>query len=125
VQMRTQDNILDVLVGEQLSAVSFVQDYVELHFDGRALTAYTTPVVSIGIDSARWGEPGYRDMLCGRIAHIVRSAVATEGEQISIELDDDSVIFISLRYEHYAEGQVEAAMFVDSITNPELLAVWN
>ena len=34
----------DILIGEQLSAVSFVQDYVEFHFDGPVLRALTNPI---------------------------------------------------------------------------------
>lgn len=36
---------LQCLIGEQLSAVVFVQDYVQLQFDGYQLTTYTTPLV--------------------------------------------------------------------------------
>jgi hypothetical protein len=117
------NELLTVIKGEQLSAVTFVQDYVQLHFDGPVLTAFTAPVVTAGNTALRWGEPGYRDMLCGRIAHIVRDAFVEEGDQIRVEFDDDSVISISLRYEDFAEGQAEAATFADDLR--KRWEVWN
>jgi hypothetical protein len=117
------NELLSVIKGEQLSAVTFVLNYVQLHFDGPILTAFTTPIVKAGDTSLVWEDPGYRDMLCGRIAHIVHDAFVAEGDQIRVEFDDNSVITISLRHEDLAEGQVEAAMFWDDLRNQ--WEVWN
>jgi hypothetical protein len=45
---QTEEQSLQVIVGAQLSAVTFVQDYVQLHFDGPRLTAFSHPVVRLG-----------------------------------------------------------------------------
>jgi len=39
------------LIGEQLSSVEFVQDYLQLHFDGRTITAYVWPKVFVNIET--------------------------------------------------------------------------
>jgi hypothetical protein len=52
---------LSVLLGRQLSAVEFVQDYLQLRFDGPCLTAITHPRVSVGNRWWEWGISGYRD----------------------------------------------------------------
>jgi hypothetical protein len=40
-------NPLELLEGTQLSSVEFVQDYVQLRFDGPTLTAVTPPRVCV------------------------------------------------------------------------------
>jgi hypothetical protein len=57
------------LVDEQLSAVCFVQDYLQLEFDGYKLTTYTTPRVET--DPNEWlayEDDQYKNRLCGFIA---------------------------------------------------------
>ena len=103
------NGILRSIVGEQLSSVEFVQDYVQLHFDGRTLTAYTRPTVATGEDHSAWGQPGFRDALCERIARTVCSVAVSTGQEIRIAFDDGSSVAISLRPEDYSGP--EAAMF--------------
>jgi hypothetical protein len=109
---------LDILIGEQMSAVVFVRDYVQLVFDGPGLTAVTPPVVEVGQASSRWGDPGYRDKLCELIGKTVRHAQIVDTEEITIKFDDDSSIRISLRPEDYITA--EAAIF----SHGERLWVW-
>jgi hypothetical protein len=110
---------LKTIVGEQLSAVVFVQDYVQLQFDGSVLTAITCPTVSVREIRSEWGMPGYRDMLCERIGKIVRAVSVAEEQEILIEFDDASVISISLKPEDYRAA--EAAIFYNG---PEEWVVW-
>ena len=56
------------LVGEQLSAVSFVMDYLQLQFDPYLLIVLTPLAVHTGERSYRLGDSAYRDALCERIA---------------------------------------------------------
>ena len=65
---QTEEKSLQVIVGEQLSAVTFVQDYVQLHFDGPRLTVFSHAVVISGDKTFHWGKPGFRDALCNSIA---------------------------------------------------------
>ena len=57
------------LVGEQLSAVCFVQDYLQLEFDGYKLTTYTTPLVETRPNEWRtYKHEQYKNELCRFIA---------------------------------------------------------
>ncbi|HSC78013.1 MAG TPA: hypothetical protein VLB32_05565 [Candidatus Acidoferrales bacterium] len=91
--------VLDAIVGEQLSSVEFVQDYVQLHFDGPSIIAYVWPVVEVGGKAYRFGDSSYRDVLCGWIAHRIPTAFVVEEEELKIEFDDGAALSISLRPE--------------------------
>lgn len=105
----TSTQPLAVLVGCQLSSVEFVQDYLQLRFDGPCLTAVTHPKVYVENTWFVWGTPGYRDRLCERIGKMVSTASVVESQAICIEFDDKSCIAISLRPEDYRAA--EAAIF--------------
>ena len=103
--------MLEELVGEQLSAVTFVQDYLQLAFDGPVLTAVTWPVVTTGERKLRIGERDYRDELCARIARLVKSATCSD-EEIRLSFDDGALFSISLRVEDLEGRSAESATYV-------------
>jgi hypothetical protein len=109
-------DFLKLILGAQLSSVEFVMDYVQLHFDGPTLTVYFWPVVKRNGNISRFGEPDYRDELCGRIGHKVVSAFLREDEAIDITFDDRAEIHISLRPEDVARLP-EAGYFNPDIHN--------
>jgi hypothetical protein len=88
------------VVGEYLSAVTFVMDYVQLDFNGVCLTALTLPTVQASGRNWVAADQGWRDQLCERIGVIVRSA-STNAEEIGIDFDDGSRISVSLRAQDY------------------------
>ena len=98
---QTEEKSLQVIIGAQLSAVTFVQDYIQLHFDGPRLTVFSHPVVIRGEQTFHWGTPGFRDALCSGIAQQVRAARLAYRESICIELTDGSAIHISLKDADY------------------------
>ena len=61
------------LEGEQLGAVTFVQDYLQLDFDGRGFSVFMPVSVEAGGATIRSGDPQFRNALCGQIAKLVRS----------------------------------------------------
>ena len=73
-----------VIIGEQLSAIAFVQDYVQLHFDGPRLTIFYHAVFRLGDQTFPGGKPGFRDALCNNIAKKVTEARVAYGDNISI-----------------------------------------
>lgn len=91
---------ISALIDQQLSSVEFVQDYLQLHFDGPLLTLYAWPQVadSEGIAVA-FGEPGYRDALCSVIAEDVVKAELNDGDALTVEFENGTVIALSLREE--------------------------
>lgn len=98
------------IVGEQLSAVTFVMDYVQLAFNGPMINAYTWPTVYVGDRAFRLGDPTYRDELCARVGIDV-VAVRVPRDVIEIAFGDGSTIRISPRAEDMREGVPEAAEF--------------
>ena len=94
---QTEEKSLQMLIGGQLSAVTFVQDYLQLHFDGPRLTVFSHAVVMRGSMILHWGKPGFRDALCNNIAKKVTAAQVTYGESIAIRFADGSTIQISLK----------------------------
>ena len=100
---------LSMLIGRQLSSVEFVQDYLQLRFDGPCLTAITHPRVRVGQLWWEWGKPGYRDQLCDRIGKVVTKAVISEGQEVRLVFDDGTCILISLSPDDYRAA--EAVIF--------------
>jgi len=97
----SESTVLDQLVGEQLSAVTFVQDYLQLWFDGPGLNITNPLTVSSENGQIVSWEKGFRDLLCGQIAKIVSSVVWTEGVAIEIFFTDESSLSVSLRSDDY------------------------
>jgi hypothetical protein len=91
---------LKKLVGCALSSVTFVADYVQFAFNGPGLTAYTSPIVRVGSQLFEWGQPGYRDALCGQIDHRVER-VEIDNHHVAIFFECSSAISISLLDKDY------------------------
>lgn len=62
------------LAGSELSAVCFVRNYVEFHFDGPVLRFLAPPVVSSQGRTFEFPEEGSRDALCALIGQTVEQA---------------------------------------------------
>jgi hypothetical protein len=88
------------IAGRSLSAVAFVQDYLQFQFDGPCLTALTPPVFRMGAGVVLPGNVGYRDALCSAIGVEVASVRVTD-EEVQIEFVNSSSICVSLRAEDY------------------------
>ena len=101
---------LDILVGEQLSAVSFVQDYVEFHFDGPVLRALRNPLVQTPHGRWQFPWPGSRDALCEPIGRDVLSVRFETGARIQLELEGGYQLTIPLDLASYRGP--EAAHFI-------------
>jgi hypothetical protein len=90
---------LQFLVGEPLNAVSFVMDYVELHFNGSYVRCLAPPVVERGGRVGRFPEPGSRDALCTLIGAEVRAIRAVDGGELRVEFSDGALVTVSLSHE--------------------------
>lgn len=91
---------LTTLHNEQLTAVEFVEVFLQLRFTDALLTLYVWPDVADadGI-SVAFGEPGYRDALCSVIGESVTIAELNEGRSLTIEFENGTVLALSLREE--------------------------
>ena len=91
--------------GEEVSAVAFVRDYVEFHFDGLVLRVFTDPQVTLaGGTVVRFPEPGSRDVLCALIDATVQAVRFDEDNAIEIELGPHGLLRVSLAPANVAEA---------------------
>jgi hypothetical protein len=107
---------LEDVIGEEVSGVAFVRDYVELHFDSPILGLLQKATIRSDGHEAVWPGACSRDMLCGLIGKAVASVVASS-ETISIVLADGSEVGCSQSGAH-----AEFAHFVPGIDEP--IQVW-
>lgn len=98
----SESDILNELIGEKLSAVTFVQDYLQLWFDGPGLNVMNPiTVLAENRQIASW-EKGFRDLLCGQIAKTISSVVWNEGEGFELTFSDESILSVSLKPDDYS-----------------------
>lgn len=84
-------NLVNTLVGQFLTGVVFVMDYVQLQLDGSIITFSTNP--SVISDDARleFGDRDYRNALCELIGSQVSAISADPSGKIAIEFGDSRV----------------------------------
>ena len=99
---------LSRIVGEPLTAVMFVMDYLKLQFEESVLTILTSILVRTGDKSYQLGDMTWRDSLCDRITHIVSDLSLAE-DRLQISFDDGSNFLIALKDE--ARAGNEALLF--------------
>ena len=87
------------ILGQELVAVEFVQDFVQLRFEGPLFTLYAWPHVLLQDFSLAFGQPEYRNALCAQIGEMVAKAELKELDSLTIEFESGTVIALSLREE--------------------------
>jgi hypothetical protein len=93
---------LSAIVGQELSAVEFVQDYLQLRFDGPTLALFVWPEVFREEGSYAYGEPEFRNFLCALLAEHVTAATLEEDEALEIEFESGVILRATLRSEEIA-----------------------
>jgi hypothetical protein len=90
------------IIGEQLSAVTFVMDYLQLQFNPPpTINVYTPLTVRCGDVVVISGDDQFRNKICEQIAKIVKSVEIKDEEAFLIVFEDASEISISLKPEDY------------------------
>ncbi|HEY0975844.1 MAG TPA: hypothetical protein VGE21_00120 [Flavobacteriales bacterium] len=99
------EELLQELHGEQLSAVTFVQNHLQLWFDGPGINI-TNPltVLTESVSVTSW-QPGFRDALCAQITKIVAETEIRDGEAFIIRFKDGSLLSVSLRHQDYTSPE--------------------
>jgi hypothetical protein len=92
---------LQTIVGEKLSAITFVLDYWQLQFDGPSINALTRLEVSADGDKLRDGDDQFRNLVCGQIGKVVSRVAFKQPEAFEITFEDQSSISISLKWDDY------------------------
>jgi hypothetical protein len=122
-------DFLDQIVGEKLSAITFVMDYYQFQFDGPMFNVLTPVSVASAAGGAVSGDDQFRNLVCGQIAKVVRSVSVQEGDAIAVAFEDGSEIRFSLKQEDYSgpEGvifygnaDVWAVFCIDKLVTPEV-----
>jgi hypothetical protein len=113
-----QDNsswgILDILIGEKLSSVIFVMDYLQIDFDGNRFTFNIWPEITVDRIDYRFGDQFYRDKLCSLIAKIVSETILIENDKMEIKFDDSNKLYLSLDPTNLEITTPEIVDFVDT-----------
>lgn len=107
------ENLFKSIIDEQLSSVEFVQDYLQLHFDGSILTFYSWPEVNLETINYKIGDVMYRNALCEMISHKVNKVVLLEKTRVELFFDNDNSISLSLIRNQSNIGLAELAYFVN------------
>jgi hypothetical protein len=90
---------VSAVIGEELKAVEFVEDFLQLRFDAPLFTLYAWPHVLLTDFSVAYGEPEYRNALCAQIGEKAVQASLEEGDALTIEFENGTVFGLSLREE--------------------------
>ena len=90
------DRGLEMIVGEFMSSVEFVMDYIQLHFNGSTLTTFTCPQIHMPDRALCVTDTGYRDALCSLIGAAVTNTQVHSDELLRICFTDDREITVSL-----------------------------
>ena len=92
----------DELVGEELSGVVFVRDYLQLQFSPPPQIKLHSSHVVVSTDgrSAKLGEEAFANLALSLIGKFV-GGVKIDEQSVRILFADASEILISLRQEHY------------------------
>jgi hypothetical protein len=101
---------VQVIVGAQLSSVTFVMDYWQLAFDGHVFSIMTRLAVGAGDRTICSGEDGFRDRLCEQITKVVSAAVFAD-KLLTITFEDRSTIRAFARDDDYRRPCPEALLF--------------
>ena len=99
------------LVGRRLSSVEFVQDYIQLRFDGPCLTVNARISVEAGSARVLSGGTGFCDALCGAIGKSVAQVKHVPSDHLDIVLEDLVTITVSLRDEDQVSPEAAVLSF--------------
>jgi hypothetical protein len=101
--MKENENPFIVLIGEQLSSVTFVQDYLQLDFDGKKLTCYEWPIVVLSGQRFDINVMQYRNALCSLIAKEIKDTIFIDAKMLELNFETEEQIVFDFEQ---AKGEV-------------------
>ncbi|GAB5398564.1 MAG: hypothetical protein Aureis2KO_01490 [Aureisphaera sp.] len=103
--MSANDNIKNSLMNEELNAIQFVMDYLQVHFNSKGFTFYIWPSINVDNEIYHYGDIAYRNKLCEFIEKKVVDVFILDdfilviefknGDSIRLSLDSDNPDIIS------------------------------
>jgi hypothetical protein len=113
--MKVQNNnLFDILIGEKLSSVTFVMDYLQIDFDGNRFTLNIFPIIKSRGHVFKFGKQFYRDNLCELIGKVVSSIEVKNEEVLTIVFDSANYISVLLASSTPEITFPEIAVFVNT-----------
>src|SRR5882762_9444175 len=102
-EANTLQPLWDQLVGDDLSGVVFVRDYLQLQFNPPPQINATSAKITVrsGQSSADFRDKAFANMVIGLIGRVVSEVIVAEADSFRIVFADNAEIAISLRPEHY------------------------
>ena len=121
--MSSKSKIYSV-VNEPLSAVCFVQTYVEFHFDEKIIRALTNPILKVSNEVFEFPNLGSRDQFCSLIGQTATNIILEEEgrEEDRIELLFDAVNKLIIPLSESKRRGPEAAHFFSG--KDQTIEVW-
>ena len=93
----------DQLVGDDLSGITFVRDYLQLQFNSPPFINATSRKITVTREgrSANFGEDAFANLVIGLIGGVVSKVALEEAHAFEILFEGGAKIEISLRPEDY------------------------
>ncbi len=104
---------LDILIGEKVSSVTFVMNYLQIDFEGNRFTFNIWPMITVDNIDFKFGDTLYRDKLCSLIFKIVSGIELIDNEKLIIAFDESNRIYLSLDPNNPEISGPEIAYFSD------------
>jgi hypothetical protein len=96
-ESRRVDSPLRCIVGEYLSAVTFVMDYLQMDFSGNRFNMYCWPVVTISQKSLTHTERGYKNAICSLIGETLTEVEEYFDTGLMLQFANGASVCLSLR----------------------------
>lgn len=115
-----KDTKLLEVINEQLSAVSFIHDYIELVFYEKIIRVFTASFLKNTEGEYKYPQAGSRDALCSLIGKTVVSINILGGERVELYFSGGEALAIPLSSEN--QEIIEAMHYVSGQNQP--IEVW-
>ena len=93
---KTLSELKGILIGRQLSSIIFVQNYLQVDFDGDKFTVYIFPQVIVNNEVFNIQKVGYRDALCTLIASIVSDIILEVKSTLTIVFENGNRLVFNI-----------------------------
>lgn len=113
---------LEDLIGQRLTSVTFIHDYVQLGFENYYGMSIFNPIRLMGrtgeIDESQFG---FKDSLCGFINHTVSNVEYEQEKRAAFVFDDGGVVSIGLAERDYSGP--EALVLQSGVKDAPILVI--
>ena len=88
--------ISEKLKGEELNAIQFIMDYLQVHFNSIGFTFFIWPKIYINNKTYEFGNIEYRNKLCEFIGKTVIDVSILEGEVMEVKFSEGERLQLNL-----------------------------